>query len=68
MSVTRQRLLTKYVKVTFFEGLALTPVPPGGTPKSGRARWLDIYENDELDEALLCAWFKQASAIPGFVP
>ena len=61
-------VLTKYVKVTFFEGVALTPKPPGGTPKSGRARWLDIYEDDELDEELMSSWIKQASEIPGWVP
>jgi len=61
-------VLTKYVKVTFFEGVALTPIPPGGTPKSGRARWLDIYEDDELDEELMSSWIQQASEIPGWVP
>lgn len=61
-------VLTKYVKVTFFEGVALTPMPSGGTPKSGRARWLDIYEDDELDEELMSSWIQQASEIPGWVP
>jgi hypothetical protein len=61
-------VLTKYVKVTFFEGAALDPMPPGSTPKSGRARWIDIYEDDELDEKLMSSWMKQASEIPGWVP
>jgi hypothetical protein len=61
-------VLTKYVKLTFFEGVALTPIPPGGTPKSGRARWLDIYEDDELDEELMSSWIQQASEMPGWVP
>jgi len=61
-------VLTKYVKVTFFEGVALSPIPPGGTPKSGRTRWIDIYEDDELDEELMSSWIKQASEIPGWVP
>ena len=43
--------LTKYVKVTFFAGMSLQPVPEGGTPKSKDARWIDIYEADELNEA-----------------
>jgi hypothetical protein len=58
---------TKYVKVTFFQGATLRPVPPGGTAKSKNARWLDVYEGDELDEATLLAWFKQAAASPGWL-
>jgi hypothetical protein len=60
--------LTKYVKVTFFRGLSLKPIPPGGTPKSGDARWLDIYENDGFDEKQMTAWIKQATALPGWTP
>jgi hypothetical protein len=60
--------LTKYVKVTFFQGRALQPIPPGGTPKSGDARWLDIYENDGFDEKQMTAWIKQAAALPGWIP
>jgi hypothetical protein len=60
--------LTKYVKVTFFQGRALEPIPPGGTPKSGDARWLDIYEKDGLNEKQLASWIKQAAALPGWVP
>lgn len=60
--------LTKYVKVTFFEGLSLDPVPPGGTARSQQGRWIDIYETDELDEAQLASWMKQAAALPGWVP
>jgi hypothetical protein len=56
-------VFTNYVKVTFFRGVALQPVPPGGTAKE--ARWIDIHEND-LDEAQLTRWIKQASAIPGW--
>lgn len=54
---------TRYVKVTFFRGTSLRPVPPGGTQKD--ARWIDIHE-DGLDEALLEAWIKQAAALPGW--
>lgn len=61
-------VLTKYVKVTFFEGLSLNPVPPGGTERSKNARWLDIYEEEGFDEALMEAWVKQAAALPGWVP
>lgn len=59
-------VLTRYVKVTFFRGTSLKPIPPGGTPKSKEARWLDIYEDDVLDEKMLTKWIKQAAAIPGW--
>lgn len=55
---------TNYVKVAFFRGTSLRPVPPGGS-KSKNTRYLDIYENDQLDEAQLAAWVKQASQLPG---
>ena len=61
-------VLTKYVKVTFFDGLSLVPIPPGGTPKSGQSRWIDIYEGDELDEAQMAGWIRQAAALPGWTP
>ena len=60
-------VLTKYVKITFFNGTSLTPLPPGGTAKSGNGRWLDIYETDKLDEAQMASWLKQAAAIPGWM-
>ncbi len=61
------RVFTAYVKVTFFNGLALTPPPPGGTPRSQGARWLDIRESDVLDEAQVADWIRQAAALPGFL-
>lgn len=61
-------VFTRYVKLTFFSGKSLQPIPPGGTPKSKEARWLDIYEDDELDEKQLAAWVKQAAKLPGWVP
>ena len=61
-------VFTRYVKVTFFAGTSLRPVPSGGTPKSQDARWLDIPEGDELDEARMATWVKQAAALPGWVP
>jgi hypothetical protein len=54
-----------YVKVTFFRGTSLRPVPPGGAGKD--ARWIDIHE-DDLDEAQMATWVKQAAALPGWVP
>ncbi len=58
---------TKYLKVAFFRGTALQPMPPGISKTEG-TRYLDIYENDALDEAQLISWFKQASEIPGWIP
>ena len=58
--------LTKYVKVTFFLGTSLQPLPPGGTARSKDARWIDIYENDEFDEMQMAAWVRQAAALPGW--
>ena len=57
---------TRFVKVTFFDGTSLRPVPPGGTPKSKETRWIDVHEG-ELDEAQMAAWVKQAAALPGWV-
>jgi len=61
-------VFTRYVKVTFFRGTSLEPVPPGGTERSKDARWIDIHEDDELDEAQMAAWVQQAAALPGWVP
>ena len=58
-------VFTRYVKVTFFRGTSLGPVPPGGTGKD--ARWIDIHEAD-LDEAQMATWVKQAAALPGWLP
>lgn len=60
-------VLTRYVKVTFFSGTSLTPMPPGGTEKSKDARWIDIYEPDARDDAQMAAWVKQAAAMRGWV-
>jgi len=54
---------TKYVKVTFFRGASLRPVPLGES-KHKEVRYLDVYE-DQLDEAQFVAWIEQASQLPG---
>ena len=54
---------TKYIKVTWFRGTSLRPVPSGKS-KHKDVRYLDIYE-DQLDEAQFVAWVKQASQLPG---
>ena len=55
---------TKYVKVAFFRGTSLHPLPPGES-KHKEVRYLDIHEDDQLDEAQLAGWVKQASQLPG---
>ncbi len=59
-------VFTRYVKVAFFRGTALTPMPPGKSKNEG-TRYLDIAEDDELDEAELASWIKQAASLPGFL-
>ena len=54
---------TRYVKVTFFRGTSLDPVPPGAS-RHPEVRYLDIHE-DQLDEAQFVAWVEQASRLPG---
>jgi hypothetical protein len=56
---------TRYVKVTFFCGASLRPVPPGESQQKD-VRYLDIHEDDPIDEARLAAWVKQASRLPGW--
>jgi hypothetical protein len=55
---------TKYVKVAFFRGTSLRPLPPGES-KQKEVRYLDIHEDDQIDEAQLAAWVRQASQLPG---
>jgi hypothetical protein len=55
---------TKYVKITFFRGTSLRPVPPGES-KHKEVRYFHIHEDDALDAAQLEAWIKQASQLPG---
>src|SRR5262249_38365598 len=59
-------VFTKYVKVGFFRGASLKPIPPGAS-KDKNMRYLDIYEGDELDEKRMASWVKQAAALPGWL-
>jgi hypothetical protein len=52
------------VKVTFFRGASLKPVPPGES-RHKDVRYLDIREGEEFDEAQFTDWVKQASRLPG---
>jgi hypothetical protein len=54
----------KYVKVAFFRGTSLHPVPPGGS-RQKEVRYLDIHVADQLDEAQFAAWVTQSSRLPG---
>jgi hypothetical protein len=58
---------TNYVKVTFFQGASLRPLPPGES-KSKDVRYLDIRAHDPLDEELVGSWMRQAAELPGWVP
>ena len=60
-------VFTRYVKVAFFRGASLDPLPPG-TSRHEHVRYLDIHEEDELDEAQLTRWVKQAAKLPGWRP
>jgi hypothetical protein len=55
---------TKYIKVAFFRGASLRPVPPGES-KQKEVRYLNIHEDDQLDEAQFSRWVMQASQLPG---
>jgi hypothetical protein len=58
---------TRYVKVTFFCGASLRPIPPVASKVKG-TRYVNIHEDDELDEEQMAAWIKQAAKLPGWVP
>jgi hypothetical protein len=55
---------TKYIKVAFFRGTSLRPVPPGESNQK-EVRYLDIHEDDQLDEEQFADWVRQASRLPG---
>ncbi len=57
----------RYVKVAFFRGSELKPLPPGES-KQKDVRYLDVREDDELDAAQFAKWVKQAAKLPGWVP
>ncbi len=60
-------VFAKYIKVAFFRGSSLHPLPPGSS-KVKDVRYLDLHEHDELDEKQLASWIRQAAALPGWVP
>jgi hypothetical protein len=58
---------TRYVKVTFFRGASLRPLPPGESTHED-VRHFHVHEDDEPDVALMAGWIRQAAALPGWVP
>src|SRR5881394_1825932 len=59
-------VFARYIKVAFFKGSSLHPLPPGES-RQKQVRYLDIHEDDQLDEKQLASWVKQAAAIPGWL-
>lgn len=62
--LTSFRCFTRHVKITFFRGTALEPVPPGAS-RQPEVRHLDLREGDPIDTGPLSGWIVQASRLPG---
>lgn len=58
------RCYTAYVQVQFFKGTSLDPMPPKPS-KHDEVRYLDIHQDEEIDEGLLRSWIEQAASLPG---
>ena len=58
-------VFTKYVKVAFFRGASLRPVPPGPS-KHKEVRYVDIHADEPFDEKLMASWIRQAASLPGW--
>lgn len=54
----------RYLKVSFFNGAALEPMPPE-TSKQKMVRYFHIREDEPIDEAQMAEWIRQAAALPG---
>jgi len=61
---TSYHCFDKYVKVTFFRGQSLDPIPPVSS-KSGDTRYFHVHEGDDLDQSPFASWVRQASELPG---
>ena len=59
-------VFTRHIKVGFFRGASLRPLPPGAS-KDKDMRYIDIHEGDAIDEAQMADWLRQAAALPGFL-
>lgn len=58
---------TRYIKIAFFRGAALDPLPPVSS-KDKDTRYVHIHEGDAVDDGRLEDWIRQASQLPGWVP
>lgn len=56
--------MTGYIKVAFFRGAELRPVPPVGS-KQPLVRYLHIAQDGAFDEGRFADWVRQASRLPG---
>ncbi len=56
--------MTKYIKVTFFQGASMKPPPPESS-KVENVRYFHVHEGDDMDEKLITKWMKQAAKLPG---
>lgn len=56
--------VTRYIKVTFFRGTSLTPVPPVESKTAG-TRYFHIHEGEQIDEVQLANWIRRAAELPG---
>jgi hypothetical protein len=59
-------VFTRYIKVSFFRGADLDPLPPVGS-KDPNTRYVHIEEGGPVDERQLADWIRQAAAIPGWM-
>jgi hypothetical protein len=57
---------SNYVKVTFFRGTSLRPVPPGPSQHKD-VRYVDIRKGDGVATPQMVSWVKQAAALPGWM-
>ena len=58
---------SKYVKLAFFRGASLDPLPPVES-KDQNTRYFHIHEDGVFDEQLVANWIRQAAALPGWIP
>ncbi len=56
-----------HAKLVFGRGTSLAPVPPAAPTGMGKdSRGVELASLDDIDEAQVVAWMRQATAMPGF--